>query len=85
MTDSAAIIAGATHAEIARSPQLIRVIEERIGELNAGLGRWESVKRFSVLASNLTVEGGDLTPSLKLKRRAVEKRYAAVLDGLYKA
>jgi len=76
-------LAGAAHAEIARSPQLIRAIEERIGELNAGLGRWESIKRFSVLESNLTVEGGDLTPSLKLKRRAVEQRYAAVLEGLY--
>jgi long-chain acyl-CoA synthetase len=77
-------LAGATHAEIARSPQLARVIEERIGELNAGLGRWESIKRFSVLERNLTVEGGDLTPSLKLKRRTVEERYAAVLDGLYR-
>jgi long-chain acyl-CoA synthetase len=78
-------LAGATHAEIARSPRLIRAIEDRIGELNAGLGRWESVKRFSVLESNLTVEDGDLTPSLKLRRRAVEERYAAVLDGLYQA
>ncbi len=76
-------LAGATHAEIARSPRLIRVIEERLDELNAGLGRWESIKRFSVLERNLTVEDGDLTPSLKLKRRVVEQRYAAVLDGLY--
>ena len=76
-------LAGTTYAEIARSPQLIRVIEESIGELNAGLGRWESIKRFSVLERNLTVDSGDLTPSLKLKRRAVEQRYAAVLDGLY--
>ena len=77
-------LAGATHAEIARSPRLIGVIEERIGELNAGLARWETIKRFSVLEHNLTVEGGDLTPSLKLKRRAVEERHAAVLDGLYR-
>jgi long-chain acyl-CoA synthetase len=76
-------LAGATHAEIARSPRLTQVIEEHIGELNAGLGRWESIKRFSVLERNLTVEGGDLTPSLKLKRRTVEERYAAVLEGLY--
>jgi long-chain acyl-CoA synthetase len=76
-------LAGATHAEIARSPRLSRVIDEHIGALNAGLGRWESIKRFSILESNLTVEAGDLTPSLKLKRRAVEQRYAAVLDGLY--
>jgi long-chain acyl-CoA synthetase len=78
-------LAGATHAEIARSPELRRVIEEHVDALNAGLGRWERIKRFSVLESNLTVEGGDLTPSLKLRRRAVEERYAAVLDGLYDA
>ncbi|HYN97359.1 MAG TPA: long-chain fatty acid--CoA ligase [Pilimelia sp.] len=76
-------LAGATHAEIARSPQLIRVLEERISELNARLGRWESIKRFRVLERNLTVEGGDLTPSLKLKRRTVEERYATELDALY--
>jgi long-chain acyl-CoA synthetase len=76
-------LAGATHAELARSPRLVRVVEEHIAELNAGLGRWETVKRFHVLETNLTVEGGDLTPSLKLRRRAVEQRHAAVLDGLY--
>jgi len=70
-----------TQGQIER--RLVRAIEEHVGELNAGLGRWESIKRFSVLERNLTVEGGDLTPSLKLKRRAVEERYAAVLGGLY--
>jgi long-chain acyl-CoA synthetase len=78
-------LAGATHAEIARSPQLTKTIEEHIAKLNAGLGRWETIKRFSVLQRSLTVEGGDLTPSLKLRRRAVEERYAAVLDELYDA
>ncbi|GIJ72121.1 AMP-dependent synthetase/ligase [Virgisporangium ochraceum] len=78
-------LAGATHAEIARSPRLVRAIGERVEELNAGLGRWESVKRFRVLESTLTVEGGDLTPSMKLRRRAVEQRHAALLDALYDA
>jgi long-chain acyl-CoA synthetase len=76
-------LAGATHAEIARSPRLIKVIEKHIEELNEGLGRWETIKRFSVLENSLTIEGGDLTPSLKLRRRAVEERHAAVLAGLY--
>jgi long-chain acyl-CoA synthetase len=74
---------GATHAEIARSPQLIQAIQESISGLNASLGRWESIKRFSVLEHNLTVDSGDLTPSLKLKRRAVEEHYAAELNRLY--
>jgi long-chain acyl-CoA synthetase len=78
-------LAGASHAEISRSPRLIRAIEEHVVGVNAGLARWETIKRFSVLPHHLTVEAGDLTPSLKLKRRAVEHRHAAVLDGLYDA
>jgi long-chain acyl-CoA synthetase len=51
--------------------------------LNSEVGRWETIKRFEILDRELTVEGGDLTPSLKLKRRVVEKRYAEILDNFY--
>jgi long-chain acyl-CoA synthetase len=59
------------------------MVQDCIDELNAGLGRWETIKRFEILDRDLTVDDGELTPSLKLRRRAVEQRYAAVLDTLY--
>jgi long-chain acyl-CoA synthetase len=59
------------------------VIAGHIDELNARLERWETVKKFEILPHDLTVEEGDLTPSLKVKRRTVEQKYMDVLDGMY--
>ena len=53
-------------------------------EVNSRLGRWETIKKFEILTGDLTVEDGDLTPSMKLKRKVVEAKYAKVLDGFYK-
>ncbi|MBB2943358.1 long-chain acyl-CoA synthetase [Actinoplanes lutulentus] len=76
-------VPGADHAELVRSPQLVAVVERYIAELNAGLGRWETIKQFAILGTNLTVENGDLTPSLKVRRRVVEQRHGDLLDTLY--
>jgi long-chain acyl-CoA synthetase len=54
-----------------------------VKQLNAGLNRWETIKDFRILDHDLTVESGELTPSLKLKRRVVEQRYKSVLDEMY--
>jgi long-chain acyl-CoA synthetase len=56
-----------------------------IEQLNATLAPWETIKKFLVLDHHLAVEGGDLTPSLKVRRRVVETRYADLLDTLYPA
>jgi long-chain acyl-CoA synthetase len=74
---------GASFGDIARSPKMRATIEAFVDQLNAGLGRWETIKKFEILDRELTVEEGDLTPSLKLKRRAVETRYRSTLDGFY--
>ncbi|MEU4692815.1 long-chain fatty acid--CoA ligase [Actinoplanes sp. NPDC023714] len=73
----------ASHASIARSPALREEISRCVSSLNAGLNSWETIKKFVILEENLDVEGGDLTPSLKLRRRVVEKRYESQLDSLY--
>ena len=52
-------------------------------ELNAGLNRWETIKDFRVLPHDLSVEEGELTPSLKVKRKVVTERYADVLNSMY--
>ncbi|WP_432969045.1 AMP-dependent synthetase/ligase [Dactylosporangium sp. CA-233914] len=69
--------------ELATAPELLSEVERYVAHLNAGLGPWETVKRFAVLPRHLSVEDGDLTPSLKLRRRVVEDRYRPLLDGLY--
>ena len=47
------------------------------------LNRWETIKDFRILAHDLSVEDGELTPSLKIKRRVVETRYAGELESMY--
>ncbi|MFB9322154.1 AMP-dependent synthetase/ligase [Cryptosporangium minutisporangium] len=76
-------LAGASLADIARSEALHTEIAGYVEQLNAGLGKWETIKKFTVLERPLTVEEGDLTPSLKLKRRVVERRHADLLDAHY--
>jgi long-chain acyl-CoA synthetase len=75
--DDASVAALATHPEV-RSE-----IEAAIEAANAGLSRVERVKRFVVLGDEWRAGGGELTPTLKLKRRAIALRYAADVDALY--
>jgi long-chain acyl-CoA synthetase len=58
-------------------------IDRLVGQVNHGLSHPEQVKRWAVLANDLSVEAGDLTPNLKLKRQAIARRLQAVLEGLY--
>ncbi|MEW5983780.1 MAG: long-chain fatty acid--CoA ligase [Acidobacteriota bacterium] len=54
-----------------------------IDDINGELAQFERIKRFAVLPSDLTVEGGELTPTMKLRRRVMEQRWAPVIDALY--
>jgi long-chain acyl-CoA synthetase len=54
-----------------------------VQELNKGLASYESIKNFAILPKDLTLEDGDLTPSLKLKRKVVETKYKELIDGFY--
>ena len=54
-----------------------------IDELNAKLNRWETVKKFAILPRDLSIADGELTPSMKVKRRAVEATFANNIDSMY--
>jgi long-chain acyl-CoA synthetase len=59
------------------------LLEPYFDEVNKSLAKYETVKQFAILPKDLTVEEGDLTPSLKVKRKVVEKKYATMLDKMY--
>jgi long-chain acyl-CoA synthetase len=59
------------------------MVQGFVDQLNAGLNRWETIKRFTVLERDLTVDEGELTPSLKLRRKMVVERYGREIDALY--
>ena len=58
-------------------------IDRLVGQVNRGLSHPEQVKRWAVLANDLSIEAGDLTANLKLKRRAISQRLDGVLESLY--
>lgn len=76
-------LADKSFAEIARDDKTREMIGEYVDQLNKHLNRWEQVKRFTIIDRELTVEAGDLTPSLKLKRKAVVENFHDNLDELY--
>jgi long-chain acyl-CoA synthetase len=75
--------AGLTFAELTRLPEVRDMVGECIAELNRRLNRWETIKRWAVLDRDLTVENGELTPSLKVKRRVVEDHFRDEIAELY--
>ena len=58
-------------------------LEGEVERVNAGLARYESIRRFEILPHEFSIQGGELTPTLKLKRRVVYQKYAAEIERLY--
>ncbi|HEY8206791.1 MAG TPA: long-chain fatty acid--CoA ligase [Myxococcaceae bacterium] len=71
------------YPEYARHDRVKSLIGEYVGQLNATLANYEAVKKWALLPQDLTLEAGDLTPSLKVKRKVVEEKYRPVLEGFY--
>jgi long-chain acyl-CoA synthetase len=69
--------------ELSGSREVHDLIESQVTEANQSLERWETIKKFEILPSELSVEEGEVTPSLKIRRRAVEEKYADVLNSMY--
>ena len=76
-------LAGKSYAEIVAAPATVAMIEAYVKELNEGLQRWQTIKKFRLLPRDLDVEHGEITPSLKLKRPVVEREYKHLIDEMY--
>ncbi|MGW1718908.1 AMP-dependent synthetase/ligase [Streptomyces sp. NPDC002156] len=74
---------GKSYAEVVGSAGTVALIEGYVTELNAGLQRWQTIKKFRLLPRDLDVEHGEITPSLKLKRPVVEREYKYLIDEMY--
>ncbi|MFI6560834.1 AMP-dependent synthetase/ligase [Streptomyces sp. NPDC050534] len=74
---------GKSYAEVVAEPATVALIEGYVKELNEGLQRWQTIKKFRLLPRDLDVEHGEITPSLKLKRPVVEREYKHLIDEMY--
>jgi len=76
--------AATSMTELATDPELLANLQAAVDEANKAVSRAESIRKFTVLASDFTEASGQLTPSLKVKRNVVAKDYAADIEALYR-
>ena len=76
-----------TYAEAINDDLVKAHVQEAIDTYNAdrAISNAQTVKKFAFLDEDLSLAGGELTPTLKLKRRIVEKKHADTIEGMYKA
>jgi long-chain acyl-CoA synthetase len=73
----------APYAELVKNERLLALLRRHVEKVNEGLAPHEAVRKFAALPRELSVATGELTPSMKVRRRVVEERYKPLLDALY--
>ncbi len=72
-----------SNEEMAAHPKVIERIQEEVTSFNKGYGNWEQIKKFELLPKEFSVDGDELTPTLKLKRKVILQKYQAVYKRIY--
>jgi long-chain acyl-CoA synthetase len=72
-----------TAAEMVKDERVIARIQQEVDEVNTGLGHWEQVKKVALLHEDWSVEGGEFTPSMKLRRKPILAKYADSMIWIY--
>ena len=72
-----------TNQEIISNPKVIARIQEEVDHLNAKFGNWEKIKRFELTPDVWSIDGGQLTPTLKLRRKIVLEMYKPLYENIY--
>jgi long-chain acyl-CoA synthetase len=70
-------------SELIKHPRILDLFQRQVDSHTEGLAQYERVKRIALLKDEMTIEGGELTPTLKVKRRVVDEKYRDVIDRLY--
>ncbi|MYR41852.1 AMP-dependent synthetase/ligase [Streptomyces sp. SID5910] len=74
---------GKPYADVVAAPETVEMVDGYVKQLNQGLQRWQTIKKFRLLPRDLDVEHGEITPSLKLKRPVVEREYKHLIEEMY--
>lgn len=72
-----------SRATIVHNPDVTDKYQREIDRLNEGFGQWEKVKKFVLLPKEWTIDGGELTPKLSLKRKAIMAKHQQEIEGIY--
>jgi long-chain acyl-CoA synthetase len=74
----------APRTELVTRPDVVALYQELIDGVNHSLAQFEQIKKFTLLPEEFSIERGELTPTMKVRRRAVEERWRAVIEGMYR-
>ncbi len=72
-----------SHAELTQKPEVWKLVQQELDEKNRALASYETIKKFAILDREFSVEAGELTPSLKLRRKDITRHYQGLLDSFY--
>lgn len=72
-----------TRLDFLNSPELKQKIESELSRINKNFGNWEQIKKFAILPDEMTVESGELTPTLKMKRKIILQKYEREIEEIY--
>jgi long-chain acyl-CoA synthetase len=73
-----------TFEDLTQNPEILKLIDQEVVKVNKTLSQVESIKKFALLPRRFYEEDGDVTPTKKVKRRFLEKRYAELIESLYR-
>jgi long-chain acyl-CoA synthetase len=76
-------IKAGNRAQLCKDPRIIDLFQRQVASLTSELPQYESVKKVALLENEMTIDGGELTPTMKVKRRVVDEKYRDVIDALY--
>jgi long-chain acyl-CoA synthetase len=76
-------ISARTKEELCRHEHIVELIQKQVDSLTPDLAKYERIKRIALLEEELTIEGGELTPTLKIKRRIIDEKYKEIIDKIY--
>lgn len=72
-----------TPAEIVKSAEVQKLFRDAIDEKNKNFGSWETVKKFELIDKEWSIDGGELTPTMKVKRKVVNEKYKELIERIY--
>jgi long-chain acyl-CoA synthetase len=78
-------VAFSNYTSLTRAPEVLRLIEREIARVNVKFARVEQIKAFRLIETQLTAEDDELTPTMKLKRKFVNEKYATLIETMYAA
>lgn len=72
-----------TDAEMLQHKSVVEKFQREVDEMNEHFAQWEKIKKFALLPALFTIDGGELTPTMKLKRKVIMQKYASQIEKLY--